>query len=180
MAIRTIDDEPHLSKVIVPAKTHVNAEHLFRDNDLNCLRFDECDPADHFDEYQRHIYSEISSTEHQRGYKEYVNNDTLIRLFLYYLSRVRIHMFNLYQNQFITKEIIETKQLNACRLVFWLCVYRNEEYLAVSQPSFSSIIEESKFYYSFFSLFTLVFLFFRKNDCSVSHVYSNEPNDIDE
>lgn len=59
-------------------------------------------------------------------------------------------MFNLYQNHSLTKDIIITKQLNQCQLAFWLCVLRNQEYVAVSQPSFSLIIEESKFCYFFF------------------------------
>ena len=32
IAIRTVDDEPHPSKVIVPAKTHVNTAHISHDN----------------------------------------------------------------------------------------------------------------------------------------------------
>lgn len=70
---------------------------------------------------------------------------------MYY--RVRIHMFNLYQNQIITKEIIEAKQLDLCRLAFWLCICENECYIPISSASYSCIIRESrfhKFYNSFF------------------------------
>jgi hypothetical protein len=70
IAIRTILNEPHPSKVIVPAKTYVNAQHLTHDNNLDCLRFDRCSAMDHFDVENRYIYSKISSTEHQVGYKE--------------------------------------------------------------------------------------------------------------
>ena len=70
MAVVTYDDEPHDSKVIVPAKTHVDTDYLSHDNNLSCLRFDECNPKDCFQEDERYIYSEIIPTEHQAGYKE--------------------------------------------------------------------------------------------------------------
>jgi hypothetical protein len=60
--------------------------------------------------------------------------------------RVRVHMFNLYQNQIITKEIIEAKQLQLCRLAFWFCLFDNKHYIPISQRSLSPIIRESKFY----------------------------------
>ncbi len=63
--------------------------------------------------------------------------------------------------------MIVAQQLNLCKLAFWLCVRSNNEYIAVSQPSFSLTIEESKFLL-FFLFFTLVFLLFRENDYSVS------------
>ncbi len=53
-------------------------------------------------------------------------------------------MFNLYQNQTITKDIIEAKQLHLCRLAFWLCFFDNNQYIPISEPSFSCIIQESK------------------------------------
>ncbi|CAF0927070.1 unnamed protein product [Rotaria sp. Silwood1] len=53
-------------------------------------------------------------------------------------------MFNLYQNQWITKEIIQAKQLDLCRLAFQLCVVENERYIPVSPISFTSIIREQK------------------------------------
>lgn len=140
IAVDTINNELHPSKVIVPAKTHVNTELLTHDNNLDCLRFDQCNVMDHFDADTRHIYSAISQAEHHVGYKE-----------------VRIHMFNLYQNHSITKDMIITQQLNQCKLAFWLCVRRDKEYIAVSQPSFSLIIEE------------------KKNDYSVSYICSIKP-----
>ncbi len=56
-------------------------------------------------------------------------------------------MFNLYQSQLITKEMITDKQLNLCKLHFWLCVRVNDKFTPVSRSTFSSIIEESNFYY---------------------------------
>lgn len=53
-------------------------------------------------------------------------------------------MFNLYQNQTITKDVIEAKQLHVCRLAFWLCILDNNQYIPISQRSFTSIIRESK------------------------------------
>lgn len=128
IGLRTIsDNEPHPSKVIVPAKTYVNTEHLSHDNDLNCLLFDQCNPKDIFKEDERTIYSEITPGEHQIGYKE-----------------VRVHMFNLYQNQYLTKELIITKQLNQCKLAFFLCIRQGDEYIPITDLSFSSVIEEKK------------------------------------
>ena len=70
IALRTIENECHPSKVIVPAKTYVNTEHLSHNNDLSCLQFDLCNPMDQFKEDKRTIYSKISLPEHQVGYKE--------------------------------------------------------------------------------------------------------------
>jgi hypothetical protein len=55
-------------------------------------------------------------------------------------------MFNLYQNQRLTKEMIERAQLNKCILAFWLCVKENEKYVSISPESLSCIITESKIY----------------------------------
>jgi len=88
-------------------------------------------------------------------------------------------MFNLYQNQALTKEIIISKQLHLCRLAFSLCIRRGDQYVTVSDSSYSSIIEESKFCYLFFALFfILIFLFSRENDYSISDTYSNIPADV--
>jgi len=70
IAVYTIYDELHPSKVIVPAKTHVNTELLSHDNNLDCLRFERCNVMDHFDADTRHIYSAITPTESHVGYKE--------------------------------------------------------------------------------------------------------------
>jgi len=55
-------------------------------------------------------------------------------------------MFNLYQNQRLTKDMIELEQLEKCKLAFWLCIKENENYKAVSKESYSCIITESKIY----------------------------------
>lgn len=70
IGLQTIQNEPHPSKVIVPAKTYVNAEQLSHDNDLSCLLFDQCSSTDLFKEDERIIYSEITPNEHQMGHKE--------------------------------------------------------------------------------------------------------------
>jgi hypothetical protein len=70
ITVYTVNDESHPSKVIVPAKTHVNRELLTHDNNLDCLRFDQCNVMDHFDPNTRHIYSAITRAEHHVGYKE--------------------------------------------------------------------------------------------------------------
>ncbi|CAF1059376.1 unnamed protein product [Rotaria sordida] len=117
--------QPHESKVIVPAKTKVRMDQLSYDNNLNCLNFDECNPIDYFDPITRQIYLQITPTEHSAQLKE-----------------IRIHMFNLYQDQWITKQIIEAKQLDLCRLAFQLYIVENERYIPVSPISFTSIIRE--------------------------------------
>jgi hypothetical protein len=70
IAVMTFDNEPHPSKVIVPAKTKVNTEYPFRDNNLDCLQFDECNSTDYFDPVTKCIYSKISSKEHEAQCKE--------------------------------------------------------------------------------------------------------------
>ncbi|UJR37546.1 hypothetical protein I4U23_030247 [Adineta vaga] len=126
IALLTMKYQPHPSKVIVPAKTTVNNEHLTHDNNLQCLRFDE-NSTDYFDSETRCIFSKISHNEHHIGSKD-----------------VRVHMFNLYQNQTLTKDLIEIEQLNLCKLCFWFCVRKNGQYVSISQPSLSVIIEEKK------------------------------------
>ncbi len=59
-------------------------------------------------------------------------------------NRVLVYMFNLYQNQRLTKEMIELEQLDKCKLAFWLCVKENENYIPVSNESFSCIITDGK------------------------------------
>lgn len=55
-------------------------------------------------------------------------------------------MFNLYQTQRLTKDMIELDQLEKCNLAFWLCIKENENYIPVSKESNSCIITESKIY----------------------------------
>jgi hypothetical protein len=59
-------------------------------------------------------------------------------------NRVPVYMFNLYQNQRLTKEMIRREQLDKCQLAFWLCVKEGENYIPVSQESLSCTITESK------------------------------------
>jgi hypothetical protein len=55
-------------------------------------------------------------------------------------------MFNLYQNQQLTKDMIKLEQLNKCKLAFWLCFKRDENYIRISRESLSHTITESKIY----------------------------------
>lgn len=69
----------------------------------------------------------------------------LIDYFHLLSCRVRVHMFNLYQNAVVTKELIEAKKLHLCRLAIWLCLFENGHYIPISERTISSIIQESKF-----------------------------------
>jgi hypothetical protein len=69
IAIVTMEDKLHPSKVIVPAKTRVDPGHISHDNNLGCLQFDE-NSTDYFDLDRGHIYSKISSEEHASQCKE--------------------------------------------------------------------------------------------------------------
>ncbi len=69
IAVTTMDNESHPSKVIVPAKTRIDPAHLSHDNDLGYLQFDE-NSTDYFEEDSRCIYSRISSEEHAAQCKE--------------------------------------------------------------------------------------------------------------
>lgn len=60
--------------------------------------------------------------------------------------RVPVYMFNLYQNQQLTKDMIKLEQLNKCKLAFWLCFKRDENYIRISRESLSHTITESKIY----------------------------------
>ncbi|CAF0767293.1 unnamed protein product [Rotaria sordida] len=127
ITVVTLDNQSHDSKVIVPPKTRARQDQLSHDNNLRCLDFDECNSTDYFDSITKRVYLQINPEEHKSHLKE-----------------VRIHMFNLYQNQMITKDIIEAKHLDLCRLAFSLCILENDKYMCISPPSFSSIIREKK------------------------------------
>jgi hypothetical protein len=70
VSVVTHDGQPHDSKVIVPAKTKVNTEHLSHDNNLNRLQFDECNSTDYFHPTTRHVYLQINDEEHMAQLKE--------------------------------------------------------------------------------------------------------------
>lgn len=70
ITVVTENHEFHDSKVVVPAKTKVDPKYLTRDNNFNCLIFNECNTTDRFDAATRHVYLQISPEEHQVGMKE--------------------------------------------------------------------------------------------------------------
>jgi hypothetical protein len=70
ISVVTYDGKPHDSKVIVPAKTKVDMEHISHDNNLNCLQFHECHLTDHFQPATRHVYLQINEDEHKEQLKE--------------------------------------------------------------------------------------------------------------
>ncbi|CAF4226740.1 unnamed protein product, partial [Rotaria magnacalcarata] len=123
----TIDEQYHASKVIVPPRTSVVESQLSRDNNLECLNFGECNSTDYFDPLSRCVYFQITYEERAAELKE-----------------VRFHMFNLYQNQMLTKDIIESNQLDSCKLAFWFCIRDNNHFIPESSRTYSVIIRESK------------------------------------
>jgi len=58
-------------------------------------------------------------------------------------------MFNLYQNQQLTKDTIKRDQLDKCQLAFWLCIKQNGNYIPISPESLSCIITESRIHVYF-------------------------------
>ena len=52
-------------------------------------------------------------------------------------------MFQLYQTQRLTKEMIKREQLDKCKLAFWFCNKENENYTPISRESLSRTITES-------------------------------------
>ncbi len=51
-------------------------------------------------------------------------------------------MFNLYQCGTITRDMINTEQLQKCKLAFWLCTFEHGVYRPISTTSLSRLIEE--------------------------------------
>jgi hypothetical protein len=70
IAVVAEDGLAHPYKVIVPAKTRVNIDEITQDNNLDCLRFDDCSPSDDVHPVTRDIYSRIDPTEHTTHCKE--------------------------------------------------------------------------------------------------------------
>ncbi|CAF4557455.1 unnamed protein product [Rotaria sp. Silwood1] len=127
IAVRTINNHYHSSKVIVQENTKVNKHLCNHDNYLNYLEFDECDQEHYFDLNTGNVYMKITSKEHRQQ-----------------LKQVPIYMFNLYQNLRLTKDMIERERLDKCKLAFWLCIKENENYKPISPESLSCIITERK------------------------------------
>jgi hypothetical protein len=67
---RTINNQYHFSKLLVPKGTKVNFERFNRENRLDYWEFDGCDPKDFFDPNTRIVYLEITPEEHDVGFKE--------------------------------------------------------------------------------------------------------------
>ncbi|CAF0782937.1 unnamed protein product [Adineta steineri] len=117
-AVRTILNQPHSSKIIVPKGTKVDINLFNRNNNLNYLEFHECDPMHTFDLGTKIVYMEITPEEHEQK-----------------LKKIPIYMVNLYQNQQLTKDMIKREKLNECQLVFWLCVKSHGKIIPVSAES---------------------------------------------
>jgi hypothetical protein len=64
VTVRTVNNRYHSSKVLVPKGTKVNGERVNRENCLDYLEFDDCDPMHFFDPNTRIIYLEITAEEH--------------------------------------------------------------------------------------------------------------------
>lgn len=67
---RTILDQRHPLKIVVPAKTTVIEELRSTQNDLNCLNFDKCDPLHAFDPESNTVHMKITEEEHDKQFKE--------------------------------------------------------------------------------------------------------------
>ena len=70
VAVRTVANEKHLSKLIVPEKTKVNKDWVNHENNVNYLEFDECNPMHFFDPETQVVYMRITPAEHRKGFKE--------------------------------------------------------------------------------------------------------------
>ncbi|UJR37547.1 hypothetical protein I4U23_030248 [Adineta vaga] len=125
--VRTINNLPHSLKIIVPEKTKVNKDRFNRDNYLNYFEFNNCNSNYIVDLDALIIYMKITPLEHQQQIK-----------------KIPIYMFNLYQNQHLTKDLINREQLEKCQLAFWLCVRQNGNFIRISPDSLSRIITEKK------------------------------------
>ena len=68
--VRTINNQDHLLKVIVQEKVKVNERLFNKENELNYLEFDECNPMHFFDSNTRIVYMEITPEEHRKKLKE--------------------------------------------------------------------------------------------------------------
>ncbi len=70
ITVRTINNQYHSLKVILPEKIKINEDRFNRENRLNYLEFDECNPMHFFDLNKRIVYMEITAEEHEKQLKE--------------------------------------------------------------------------------------------------------------
>ncbi|CAF1158005.1 unnamed protein product [Rotaria sordida] len=119
------DGQIHPSKVIVPDKTKAKDESLINNNDLRCLKFDECQSDDQVDLDNKRIYLKITKTERQALVKD-----------------IRIHIINLYQRRGIDRKMVQNQDLKKCKLAFCFCTLENTKYKHVSPVNYSNIMEE--------------------------------------
>ena len=67
---RTVNNQYHFSKLLALKGTKVNTKRFNRENRLNYLKFNRCDPKHFFDPNTRIVYLEITPKEHRNGFKE--------------------------------------------------------------------------------------------------------------
>lgn len=79
------------------------------------------------------------------------------------LSRIRLHIINLYQDKIITKQLIKEKQLNLFKFAFWFCFCEDGKYKRVSPISITKTIRESKIIYIYVYIEIYLLILFLKN-----------------
>jgi hypothetical protein len=68
--VRTVNNQHHSLKLIVPEKTKVNKGLFNRENHLNYFEFDECNLMHFCDLDTRIVYMEITAEEHGKELKK--------------------------------------------------------------------------------------------------------------
>ncbi|CAF4557435.1 unnamed protein product [Rotaria sp. Silwood1] len=123
--LHTIYGQTHRAKIIVPDHTKAEDESLINNNDLRCLKFDDCHTDDKVDLDNNRIYSKITAEERQN-----------------LMKKIRIHIINLYQRGQIDRKMVQNQDLKKFQLAFWFCILENEVYKCVSSVYQSNITSE--------------------------------------
>ncbi|CAF3381190.1 unnamed protein product [Rotaria socialis] len=128
IAILTVDNTDHPTKVIIPHGTIATDMNKLFLNDLGGLNLSNCKNVE-FISNNGHIYLKIGEEEYKAKY---------IELLIYVISK--------YINKGSTKGISlksrKEKQLHKCKLASWFCVFENGEYKRLSGVTYSDDITD--------------------------------------
>jgi hypothetical protein len=150
----TENKHPHPLQTVAPENALVNYKLMKDNNERICLQ---CDP-DSFNPELGCVFLTITRDERRSRRKKYVDMGLYIYIICQCL-RIKVHLFNWKQCAPAIKEVIKQENLRLCRLEFYLCIRLNPgEYQLVSQPSYTSVMEEGSAHFNFFLFFTVIFV----------------------
>jgi hypothetical protein len=139
----TVKKVKHPFKSVLPQNPRIDTSKIGQDGERGCLK---CDKKD-FDQDSEYTYLPIIPNERTQGRKEYDLIDTLyvLKNLYHYFFRILARLINWSRPGAGYKKRVIEENLRLCKLEFYLCIRNGHgDYVFVSPPSYSSIIEEGR------------------------------------